>query len=484
MKARSTLVLLVLMAAVPFAAIAQSFDLDALLALSTREGPALREAGIRLERALARAAMLEAELRTRVALRSTGVRVRKGLEDREQSVGTTVTATRPLLSSGELSFSAGNRLGFATNDEVDLMITQNPSARAAWSQPVFVGGAFIDMEPGRARVREPELVRKDAANSLRADRWNIALDLSTLYTILVETELQRGVLEARTELSRLVANRLRETESGSRFGGLEARERQLDVLLLEAEVSRAEQQSRTLRQEMAILTGVEPSAIRTSPTLPAAAGLAAVGPTAPEGSEEAPSVASALVELSRSRAAEAQGRLLEAPVLNTALIFSTDYKNDNIVERDFQESFTDFLEEGASIDLELRVEMDIPLYVAGRRKQRLAELEAARKAASLSVERARNTLAVELQELEAERRYHARRLEVESAREELLQRQLDAIERLTEAGQRTPEELAQARVEAAEVRLQLWRARASLFLATLETQALLGADPAALFQTE
>lgn len=396
------------------------------------------------------------------------------------STGLSLSASQLLPTGGVLAGSAGATLSSTVSDPDGSAATAYslaPSFSLSLSQPLFVGGNFIDVDQFFLNRDSASLSVSSAATGSAAVREQVALSVVRLASR--RNALRRSVTAQRTQQEllrlRLDEARIREEQGQGSRQEIVALQVQLNGLQ-DAELQ-SRLGARELEIELARLTGLSVSA-DTRIVIPSGTGVASdesavsgsVGTGVPLTIEQAESDV---------RAAQISYELAQRQAGATADFFlslTPRYADEREAEDTIAGAFTDFSGEGAGVNVSLGVNVAIPLTEGGARERAIEQ-------ARISLELARESLTQAQRELAASQELIALRVETLRQRIELLEfdvaferEQLESDRQLLELGTLTPFQVAQREASIENTEMDLQNLRADLYLQLLEAHRLAGGD--------
>lgn len=402
------------------------------------------------------------------------------------SVTMSFSAKQLLPTYGTLELDVGDTLTLATlgafnGAPTDPRFVQTPALTVTLDQPVFCNGRFIDGRVYPSVLQKQELTKQAALETERAVRnkaiagvFGLVFDVQNLRNLIGQREM---AIEIRTRgLSRL---------KKSLESGIVA---QTDVAEMSVEIGKDREVLLQAVYQLATKEDGLRSALgmrQGSPILfddDLADSYRVQPPPGPQtGGEDLgrnPSLALLELNLAGRRIATILNGFEQAASLTSTLSVGPRYPYSRTVgwDQDFGSSFSAFFDPLAGIDVSFSIEMNVPLFSAGKDSPRQSADLTYEKIAdeALSVERER--LAMQLGSLSLRERNLLERARLLTDTLELLERQRDMGRKLLEIGQITELDFADTEVESLLKENELKRTHMDLFLAALERLSLLGLD--------
>lgn len=393
-----------------------------------------------------------------------------------QSTGLSLSARQLLPTGGFLVGEIGSGLSATVIDpeggDPSTSYSLSPSVSFSLSQPLFVDGSLVDVEQFSLNRENALLSVTSAETGTRAAREQL---VATVVNLAVRRNALRRVVETQLLQQEILGQRLEE----ARIRQEQGQGSQQDLVSLQVQLNRlqdAELQSslsaRELELELARLSGVsidENTDIAIPPP--------EASPVLPESQMGRPlSVLQAQVELQAARIEYALSQKQPLVTADVFLSLTPRYADERANPDTPAGAFTDYDGQGAGVDLNLGVNLSIPLSEGAARRRTVEQ-------ASIAVTLAESALQERENESQASRELNELRVETLRQRIALLQfdleferEQLESDLQLQELGTVTPFQVAQRRVSIRSGEIDLQNLRAELYLRELDRHRLGGGD--------
>jgi len=387
----------------------------------------------------------------------------------ELSLGLSLSQALP--TSGIASLSLANSMTRIPNKG---SFVQSPSATFVLTQPVWVNRRLFDLRQLSAARRASEINwRKATIGTLEARNGSLFAAFS-LYTQVVGLRRNIAYLEKSLELA---DRNLRQVRINLDTG------RASETDLLELEILIGLQREALLENQYALLQ-VEQSmantlglvadlgSYRLLEAFPALQLPADALVLVEEAKSENPTVLQNRLALEQIQAQSILSGQSDTANLSLALTLLPQYAG--ATPTDFGESFASFFTEGTELDWSVSVGLEVPLYNGGKKALRERINAAGERIARESVDAGLRDVRNTYEALILRQRIILDRIELLDKNIVLKRRAAEDEQKKLEVGLGTDLRVESARLELMQVENEMWRARADLFLNSLDLFNLSG----------
>jgi len=363
--------------------------------------------------------------------------------------------------------------------ETDPLFSQSPSFSLSYRQPMFFNGKIIDMALYRAVFRKGEIDYRRAAEQSRLTKNRAVYDAVSLLFDLVGLQNEKDMIEQAIELKkRGVENLQRNLEQGL-VAENKVWEMRVELGKERENLLRNLYAVRDKQGRLALALGISGDAtiVPARELLQPELGFE-VPESPPELYRNNPGIRRTELAVEDARL----NRIIDGSNGASTLTFSFSisprypYARQLELEAGFSESFTDFGDELAGIDLNIKTELKVPLYTGSKWRHKAAADKAVESSLQHEAAYQKSDLLRTLRMLLLRRENLAERILLLDDNMKLKKMEAEVGRALVEVGEIAELDVIEMEIEHLQKRNELERAKMDRYLTTLDILSILGQD--------